>query len=222
MEYTTLQTLISQAYTLGYLIYFFSLLGSFIGLFFILTSIIKMSTTTQPLHIHQLSFFKTIYFFFDLLTLPVILLLISLPLHNPDFKFFFLNLPSSGSLYNIINLSFGTEFITFTSKIFIDGLSINFVLLTIFISYFCYSLCANLDTEKKHFYKIIIFSIKNFLILCFISGDLVTFFFAFEATLLPMVALIYVFGSRQRKRRAANYLLLYTLFGSVCLLLSII
>lgn len=37
-----------------------------------------------------------------------------------------------------------------------------------------------------------------------------------------MIALIYVFGSRQRKRRASNYLLLYTLFGSICLLLSII
>lgn len=220
---TPLQTLFNNTYTLGYLLFFFSLLGSLLGLAFILFSINRITLKGTSYSVHTTGWFKKIFFLFDFLTLPIILLLISLPLHNPDFKFIFLNFPGSNAFtFHNLNLSFGTEFIFLTPTIFIDGLSINFILLTIFISYFCYTLCNNLDSEKKHFYKITIFTIKNFLILCFLAGDLVTFFFSFEATLLPMISLIFVFGSRQRKRRAANYLLLYTLFGSICLLWAIL
>lgn len=220
MTQTVLQNLFNNIYTLGYTLYFFSMIGSFLGLIFILISVLKISISGFTVSFHESKLYKISFFLLDVITLPIILLIISLPLHNPDFKFLFLNIPSA--VFSVIKLSFGTEFIRYTSKIFIDGLSLNFIVLTIFISYFCYSLCSNLDNEKKHFYKIVIFTIKNFLIICFTTGDLVTFFFSFEATLLPMIALIYVFGSRQRKRRAANYLLLYTLVGSICLLFATI
>ncbi len=55
----------------------------------------------------------------------------------------------------------------------------------------------------------------------FLAGDLVLFFLFFEVVLLPMYAVIAGWGGPQR-RAAARKFVLYTLFGSVLLLLGVI
>lgn len=54
-------------------------------------------------------------------------------------------------------------------------------------------------------------------IFCFTTKDLLHFFLAFEALLIPLYFLIGKHGSRSDRIRAANYLVIFTLAGSVFL-----
>jgi proton-translocating NADH-quinone oxidoreductase chain M len=60
------------------------------------------------------------------------------------------------------------------------------------------------------------------LVLVFSVSDLLLFYIFFESVLIPMYIIIGVWGSRERKVRAAYMFFLYTLFGSVLMLLGII
>jgi NADH:ubiquinone oxidoreductase subunit 4 (subunit M) len=61
-----------------------------------------------------------------------------------------------------------------------------------------------------------------FLIGVFCVLDLLLFYIFFESVLIPMFLIIGVWGSRERKIRAAYFFFLYTLLGSVLMLLSIL
>ena len=52
--------------------------------------------------------------------------------------------------------------------------------------------------------------------------DLLLFYIFFESVLIPMFLIVGIWGSRERKILAAYYFFIYTLFGSVIMLLSII
>ena len=60
------------------------------------------------------------------------------------------------------------------------------------------------------------------LVLVFSVRDLLLFYICFESVLIPMFIIIGVWGSRERKVRAAYMFFLYTLIGSVLMLLSIL
>jgi len=61
-----------------------------------------------------------------------------------------------------------------------------------------------------------------FLIGVFSILDLLLFYIFFESVLIPMYLIVGVWGSRERKIRAAYFFFLYTLLGSVLMLLSIL
>lgn len=69
---------------------------------------------------------------------------------------------------------------------------------------------------------LIILMLNIFLILTFSSLNILMFFIAFEATLIPMYLLIGIYGTRKEKTSAANYLLIFTLIGSLILIISLI
>lgn len=71
-------------------------------------------------------------------------------------------------------------------------------------------------------YIVNILLIELFVILAFLSLDLFIFFIFFEAVLIPMFLIIGIFGSRNRRKKASFYFYLYTLFGSIFFLLSIV
>ena len=84
-----------------------------------------------------------------------------------------------------------------------------------------------LDTEGVlfNFHKLfitLILLIQMLSILVFLVLDILLFYISFEAILLPMFFLIGYFGSRDRKIEANYLFVLYTIFGSLFLLLSII
>jgi len=60
-----------------------------------------------------------------------------------------------------------------------------------------------------------------FLIVIFSSLDLIIFYVFFESILIPMFIVIGIWGSRTRKLKAAYLFFLYTLFGSLFMLLGI-
>jgi len=103
----------------------------------------------------------------------------------------------------------------------IDGISIYFILLTTFITPIVilsnwYSISDNIKT-----YMILILLLEMLLIFVFLVLNIFLFYIFFESTLIPLFLLIGIYGS-YNKVRASFYLFLYTLLGSLFLLLSIL
>ncbi|CAG8962391.1 hypothetical protein HYFRA_00013619 [Hymenoscyphus fraxineus] len=96
----------------------------------------------------------------------------------------------------------------------LDGLSIYFVLLTTIIT--PVALLKNVRS-----YVIIILLLETLLLAVFLVLDILLFYIFFESILPPLFILIGLFGS-SNKVRASFYFFLYTLIGSLFLLLSIL
>ena len=103
----------------------------------------------------------------------------------------------------------------------IDGLSIYFILLTTLI--IPISLLSNWKSiyDNVRSYVIIILLLETLLLAVFLVLDILLFYIFFESILPPLFILIGLYGSNN-KVRASFFLFLYTLLGSLFLLLSII
>jgi proton-translocating NADH-quinone oxidoreductase chain M len=104
----------------------------------------------------------------------------------------------------------------------IDGISIFFLILTTLLIPLC--LLASWESVSKFNkeYVISFLIMESFLILVFCVRDLLLFYIFFESVLIPMFIIIGVWGSRERKIRASYMFFLYTLIGSVLMLLAIL
>jgi NADH-ubiquinone oxidoreductase chain 4 len=103
----------------------------------------------------------------------------------------------------------------------IDGISVYFVLLTtLIIPIVIFSNFFSIEHNIRFFY-ILILILETLLILVFIVLDTFLFYIFFESTLIPLFLLIGIYGSKD-KVRASFYLFLYTLAGSLLLLLAIL
>lgn len=103
----------------------------------------------------------------------------------------------------------------------IDGISLLLILLTTFIFPLC--IIASLYTvskREKEFYFLIII-LETGLIGVFSSLDLILFYVFWEFVLIPMYFLIGLWGAENRIYAAVKFFL-YTMFGSVLLLIGII
>ncbi len=103
----------------------------------------------------------------------------------------------------------------------IDGISIYFVLLTTIIMPLAILSNWNSITENLRSYLIIMLLLETLLLAVFLVLDVLLFYIFFESILPPLFILIGLFGS-SNKVRASFYLFLYTLFGSLFLLLAIL
>tara|TARA_B100002051_G_C16702357_1_gene621741 strand:+ start:225 stop:1721 length:1497 start_codon:yes stop_codon:yes gene_type:complete len=106
-------------------------------------------------------------------------------------------------------------------KVGIDGISILFVILTAFIAPICIISCINSIKERIKEFLIAILVLETFMLGVFCSLDLVIFYLFFEAGLIPMFIIIGVWGG-SRKVYSAFKFFLYTLLGSVLMLVAII
>ena len=103
----------------------------------------------------------------------------------------------------------------------IDSLSISFVLLIGFVFPIVYLSNWSTIDSLESYYIIIIILLELFLIGVFLVIDLYMFYIFFESTLPPLFVLIGIYGASQ-KFRAGYYLFLYTLFGSLFMLVSFV
>ena len=106
-------------------------------------------------------------------------------------------------------------------KVGIDGISILFVVLTTFIIPLC---IISVNSTIKHRLKDFIVAIllmETMMIGVFCSLDLVIFYLFFEAGLIPMFLIIGIWGGERRVYSAFKFFL-YTLLGSVLMLVAII
>jgi proton-translocating NADH-quinone oxidoreductase chain M len=104
----------------------------------------------------------------------------------------------------------------------LDGISLFFVILTTFLVPICILVgWSNVKNYKKE-YIIAFLILESFMIAVFCMLDLLLFYVFFESVLIPMFIIIGVWGSRQRKIQAAYQFFLYTLLGSLFMLLAIL
>ena len=137
------------------------------------------------------------------------------------------------SLYLWINFDNSTANFQFVTKIDwipysnlsfslgIDGISLFFVILTTFLIPIC--LLTSWNSVKIYIkeYIIAFLVLESFMIAVFCMLDLLLFYVFFESVLIPMFIIIGIWGARERKIHAAYQFFIYTLFGSVLMLLGI-
>jgi len=104
----------------------------------------------------------------------------------------------------------------------IDGISIFFLLLTTLLIPLCILTSWNSVSDNLKEFLIAFLILDFFLIGTFCVMDLLLFYIFFESILIPMFLIVGIWGSRERKILAAYYFFLYTLLGSVLMLLSIL
>jgi NADH-quinone oxidoreductase subunit M len=106
-------------------------------------------------------------------------------------------------------------------KVGIDGISILFVVLTTFITPLCILSVNNTVKLRLRDFLISILVMESFMIGVFCSLDLFVFYLFFEAGLIPMFLIIGIWGGPRRVYSAFKFFL-YTLLGSVLMLVAII
>lgn len=119
-----------------------------------------------------------------------------------------------------LNAQHGYSTINFV--IGIDGISLFFVLLTTFLIPVCLLVGWNSVQTYVKEYCIAFLIMETLMIAVFSVLDLLLFYIFFESVLIPMFIIIGVWGSRERKIRAAYQFFLYTFFGSVLMLLAVL
>jgi NADH-quinone oxidoreductase subunit M len=102
----------------------------------------------------------------------------------------------------------------------VDGLSLPMVLLTTGIAVLACLASFSIDKQVKGYFVLFLLLLSG-MIGVFVSLDLILFYVFFEVSLFPMYFLIGIFGG-PRKEYAAIKFFLYTLLGSICLLVVIL
>jgi len=102
----------------------------------------------------------------------------------------------------------------------VDGISRFFVRLNGLLTPLCIlASMAGIQTGQKRYYGLFLV-MEGLVNLVFRSTDRLTFYVSFEAVLIPMYLIIGLYGSRSRKVRAGYFFFLYTLTGSLFMLLA--
>ncbi|MEO1544603.1 MAG: NADH-quinone oxidoreductase subunit M [Pseudomonadota bacterium] len=106
-------------------------------------------------------------------------------------------------------------------KMGVDGISMLFVILTTFLMPLC--ILASWDSIKTRVkeYMIAFLVLETLMIGVFCALDLVLFYLFFEAGLIPMFLIIGVWGGKRRVYASFKFFL-YTLLGSVLMLLAML
>ena len=106
-------------------------------------------------------------------------------------------------------------------KVGVDGISILFIILTTFITPLCIISINNSIKNRLNEFLIAVLIMESFMIGVFCSLDLVVFYLFFEAGLIPMFLIIGIWGGSRRVYSAFKFFL-FTLLGSVLMLVAII
>ena len=104
-------------------------------------------------------------------------------------------------------------------KMGVDGISMLFVILTTFLMPICIlASWESIDTRVRE-YMIAFLVLESLMIGVFCALDLVQFYLFFEAGLIPMFLIIGIWGGKRRVYASFKFFL-YTLLGSVLMLLA--
>jgi NADH-quinone oxidoreductase subunit M len=109
---------------------------------------------------------------------------------------------------------------TIRFKLGVDGFSMPFILLTTFLMPFCIlASWDSIETRVKEYFVAFLI-LETTMIGVFAALDLVLFYLFFEAGLIPMFLIIGIWGGKRRIYASFKFFL-YTLLGSVLMLLAI-
>ena len=110
---------------------------------------------------------------------------------------------------------------TIRFKLTVDGFALPFILLTTFLMPFCILASWEVIERRVRAYYVCFLVLETTMIGVFAAGDLVLFYLFFEAGLIPMFLIIGIWGGKRRIYASFKFFL-YTLLGSVLMLLAII
>lgn len=103
----------------------------------------------------------------------------------------------------------------------IDGISFWLVLLSTFLIPFTILASWSAITERVKFFHINLFLLATAMLGTFLALDAILFYFFFEASLIPMYFMIGIWGGARRLYATLKFFI-YTMFGSLLMLLAII
>jgi len=157
----------------------------------------------------------------DLKSLKIISFRISCIIFLLSFYITIVFKPNRG-VFQLVTKNLWLSLLNVNLNLGLDGISLFFVVLTAFLISLC--LLTSWKTTRYNLkeYLISFLVMEFFLIGVFCVLDLLLFYIFFESVLIPMFLIIGLWGSRERKIRATYFFFLYTLFGSILMLLSII
>ena len=169
-----------------------------IGIFFVLFSVDVKNFSTAKMS----ALWTSIINFLISLYIPI-----NFDKNIPHFQFV-----NSFSWFNNDNLKFAVG---------VDGISLPFVILSTFLIPLCIYFMWNSEKKKIKLYLSSFLLIETFLIGAFCAIDLFSFYIFFESILIPMYLIVGVWGGTRRIYSAYKFFL-YTLLGSVLMLVAII
>jgi NADH-quinone oxidoreductase subunit M len=102
----------------------------------------------------------------------------------------------------------------------VDGVSVTMVLLTALLSFLCVIASWNIEKGPKGYFSLFLF-LETGMMGVFCALDFFLFYVFWEVMLLPMYFLIGIWGGPRREYAAIKFFL-YTLFGSVLMLLVLL
>jgi NADH-quinone oxidoreductase subunit M len=183
------------------------------------------------------------------MTWPILSTTTYLPLVGAAIIFFLIHGEGAGQRRNILNVALGVTLLTFLVSLLIwwhfdpanpgfqfveeagwtgvfmhyrmgvDGISMLFVILTTFLMPFCILASWRVVQSRLKEYMVAFLVLETLMIGVFTSLDLILFYVFFEASLIPMFLIIGVWGGPRRVYAAFKFFL-YTLLGSVLMLLA--
>jgi NADH-quinone oxidoreductase subunit M len=109
---------------------------------------------------------------------------------------------------------------TIVYQLGVDGIAMPFVILTTFLMPFCIAASFYSIKDRVREYFALFLLLETLMIGVFASLDLVLFYVFFEAGLIPMFLIIGIWGGARRIYASFKFFL-YTLLGSVLMLLAI-
>jgi NADH-quinone oxidoreductase subunit M len=183
------------------------------------------------------------------MTWPILSTVTYLPLVGAAIIFFFIHGDGPAQRQNIRNVSLGVTTLTFLVSLLIwwnfdaanpgfqfleeagwfggfmsyrmgvDGISMLFVILTTALMPFCILASWRVIERRLKEYMVAFLVLETLMIGVFTALDLILFYVFFEAGLIPMFLIIGVWGGARRVYAAFKFFL-YTLLGSVLMLLA--
>jgi len=184
------------------------------------------------------------------MTWPILSTVTFLPLVGAALIFFFIRGDEEAHRRNIRHITLGVTIVTFavsmliwtgfdasnpgfqfveeaeglggymTYRMGVDGISMLFVILTTFLMPFCILASWRSVERRLKEYMVAFLVLETLMIGVFTALDVVLFYVFFEAGLIPMFLIIGVWGGPRRVYAAFKFFL-YTLLGSVLMLLAI-
>ena len=135
--------------------------------------------------------------------------------------FIWVNFDSSTAKFQFVEESQWMPAFGINYKLGVDGISMLFVLLTTLLTPICVLSSWECIRVRIKEYMISFLIMETFMIGMFCALDMVVFYVFFEAVLIPMFVIIGVWGGPRRVYAAFKFFL-YTLAGSVLMLLAIL
>ncbi|YP_010286588.1 NADH dehydrogenase subunit 4 (mitochondrion) [Dermacentor variabilis] len=127
-------------------------------------------------------------------------------------------------MLSLFSLTLGlvNDGVIITKYMYLDLLSFNMMILTIWITFLMLIASSLYETYKNKYFLFYVLLMMNMLIFCFSSSNLLMFYLLFESVLFPIIMMIFKWGGQPERIQAGFYMLMYTIFGSLPLLILMI